>query len=280
MYCPYAAVAADSLKKLKGDSIVVLEYHLRSDPFQISDGIGRANYYGITGTPTSKLDGKRTCSGGSTGTFGCFLGAYNQEMMMPGANISPCTLRVDVLYDSTSRFLKVRTWVTALDTFTHADAHLRYAITESHMHYNWEGQDSLQDIVRKMLPDYGGVAFSIDPGETFTDSQSYTLDAAWVDRNCQVVVFVQADDYAYHPIFRCAKAGLFPTYVFGDCSGDMIVDVADIVFLINYLYKGGESPNPYGRGDENRDCQIDVADIIYLINYLYKSGSAPLKGCD
>jgi hypothetical protein len=265
---------------LKGDSIVVLEYHLRSDPFQNADDIGRANYYGITGTPTAKIDGKRTCGGGSTSTFSCYLGAYNQETMIPGLNISPCTLRVDVLYDSPSRFLKVKTWVTALDTFTHADAHLRYAITESHMHYHWQNQDSLQDIVRKMLPDYNGIAFSIGPGEVFADSQSYVLDASWVDENCQVVVFVQSDYYLGKPVFTCAFSSLFPTYVFGDCTGDMVVDVADVVLLVNYLYRGGTAPSPYGRGDCNRDCLIDVADIIYLINYLYRSGPAPLKGCD
>ena len=131
-----------------------------------------------------------------------------------------------------------------------------------------------------MLPNYNGVAFAIEPGETFVDSQSYTLSSTWVDRNCYVVVFVQADGYAFNPVFRSAKVGLFPTYVFGDGTGDGIVDVADIVFLINYLYRGDDAPNPYGRGDVNRDCLIDVADIVYLINYLFKNGDPPLKGCD
>ncbi len=263
------------MEKLKGDSLAVLEYHW-SDPFDNSDAQGRRNYYGISSSPIAKIDGRRTCSGGGSGTFNCYYGAYTMEMM----SYSPCTLRVDVLYDSTSRFLKVKTWVTALDTFTHADAHLRYAIAESHKYYPWQNLDSLHHIVRKMLPDYHGVAFGIEPGETFIDSQSYTIDPSWVDTNCYVVVFVQADGYLYNPVFRSAKRSLFPTYVFGDCTGDGAVDVADVVFLINYLYKGEEAPNPYGRGDVNRDCIIDVADIVYLINYLYRSGDAPLKGCD
>ena len=190
---------------------------------------------------------------------------------------SVCTLRVDVLYDSTTRELKVKTWTTALDTFS--NAHLRYAIAESHKYYLWQGLDSLHHIVRKMLPNYNGVAFSIEPKETFVDSQSYTLSSAWVDKNCYVVVFVQSDNWPSQ-VFRSAKGYLFPTYVFGDCTGDGVVDVADVVLLINYLYKGEESPNPYGKGDPNRDCIIDVADLVYLINYLYKNGPAPLKGCD
>lgn len=245
-----------------------------------SDDVGRLNFYGISAFPTAELDGRITCTGGGTGTFSCFLDAYNHEMITPGSNISPCSLRVDVLYDSTGRSLKVKAWVTALDTFSHANAHLRYAIAESHYHYQWDGLDSLQHVVRKMLPDYNGVAFSINPGETFANSQSYTLSSGWVARNCEVVVFVQGDAYPGHPVFRCAKAGLFPTYVFGDCTGDGIAEAADAVFLINYLYKGGVAPNPYGRGDCNRDCLVDASDVVYLINYLYKEGPAPLKGCD
>ncbi len=270
--------------KLKGDSLVVLSYHwgdgTHYDPFTNTDGFGRLDFYGIDAFPTAKIDGKRSCVGGGTGTFGCFSGAYNMEMNIPGINVSPCTLRVDVLYDHSSRFLKIKSWVTALDTFTNANAHLRYAIAESHYAYHWDGLDSLQNIVRKMLPDYNGIAFNINPGQIFADSQSYTLSSAWNDINCQVVVFVQADDYLGKPVFRCAKAGLFPTYVFGDGTGDSVVDVADVVFLINYLYRGGNAPNPYGRGDCNRDCQVDVADVVYLINFLYRAGAAPLKGCD
>ncbi len=267
------------MKKLKGDSLSVLAYHLRSDPFQNADDVGRANYYSIAGTPTAKIDGKRTCGGGGSGTFSCYLGAYNQETMVPGLNVSPCTLQVSVLYDSTSRYLKVKTWVTALDTFAHADAHLRYAITESHRYYHWEGQDSLQDIVRKMLPDYNGIAFNIGPGEVFADSQRYVLDTSWVDRKCQVVVFVQSDYYLGKPVFTCKSSDLFITYVYGDCTGDGVVDVGDVVFLVNYLFRGGAGPDPYDSGDCNGDCQVDVGDVIYLINYLYKDGPAPLKGC-
>lgn len=261
---------------------MVLEYHLRSDPFQNSDGVGRANSYGITGTPTAEIDGKRECGGGGSGTFGCYMSAYNMEMVVPGLNMSPCTVRLAALYDSTSRFLKVKTWVTAVvDTFANANAHLRYAITESHMSYSWEGQDSLQDIVRKMLPSYTGVVIPpLSTGQTFVDSQSYTLSSGWVARKCQVVVFVQADNYTGKPVFSCGNAGLFPTYVFGDCTGDSIANMLDIVFLINYVYKGGPVPNPYGKGDPNQDCKIDLFDIVYMINYVFKSGPAPLKGCD
>ncbi|MGB7062890.1 MAG: dockerin type I domain-containing protein [Candidatus Zixiibacteriota bacterium] len=259
--------------KLKGDSLAVLEYHTSGD-FTNSDASGRTSYYGIASVPTAKIDGKRTCSGGGTGTFSCYLGAYNWEMLFTP---SQCTIRLDVMYDPVTRLLEVQTWTTALDALQ--NPRLRYAIAESHIFYEWQGLDSLQHVVRKMLPNYQGVFCNAGVGETFYDFQSYTLPSTWVDANCEVVVFVQTD-YSPFTVLRVAKAGLFPSYVFGDANDDGIVDVGDAVFLISYLYKGGDAPNPYGRGDVNRDCRIEVGDIVYTLNYLYRGGDAPLKGCD
>ena len=66
-------------------------------------------------------------------------------------------------------------------------------------------------------------------------------------------------------------------YLLGDANGDGIIDLADIVYLINYLYKGGPPPDPLDAGDANCDGVVDLADIVYLVNYLYKGGPAP--GC-
>ncbi len=70
------------------------------------------------------------------------------------------------------------------------------------------------------------------------------------------------------------------TYLSGDASGDGVIDLGDVVYLINYLYKDGDPPNPPEAGDCNCDEIVDLGDVIYLINYLYKEGPAPLTGCD
>jgi 6-phosphogluconolactonase (cycloisomerase 2 family) len=61
----------------------------------------------------------------------------------------------------------------------------------------------------------------------------------------------------------------------GDCTGDKVVDVGDVVFLINYLFKSGQSPVPLAVGDVNCDGVDDVGDVVYLINYLFRNGPAP-----
>ena len=66
-------------------------------------------------------------------------------------------------------------------------------------------------------------------------------------------------------------------YKSGDANGDWIVDVGDVVFLINYLYKSGSVPDPLVSGDATCDGYVDVGDVVCLINYLFKSGPEPCK---
>jgi hypothetical protein len=61
----------------------------------------------------------------------------------------------------------------------------------------------------------------------------------------------------------------------GDVNGDQLVDVGDVVYLINYLFKSGPIPNPLLSGDTNCDSNVDIGDVVFLINYLFRSGPAP-----
>ncbi len=60
----------------------------------------------------------------------------------------------------------------------------------------------------------------------------------------------------------------------GDVNADGSVDVADVFYLINYLFAGG--PSPLGLANANGDAGVDVADVFYLINYLFAGGPAPM----
>ncbi len=61
----------------------------------------------------------------------------------------------------------------------------------------------------------------------------------------------------------------------GDVTGDGEINLGDLVFLMNYLYKNGPAPAPLTNGDVNCDDKINLGDLVYLINYLYKGGSSP-----
>jgi len=61
----------------------------------------------------------------------------------------------------------------------------------------------------------------------------------------------------------------------GDANLDEIINIGDIVYLINYLFRAGPAPNPLEAGDAYCDGIINVSDIILLIGYLYKGGPPP-----
>ncbi|MCJ7458277.1 MAG: SBBP repeat-containing protein [candidate division Zixibacteria bacterium] len=61
----------------------------------------------------------------------------------------------------------------------------------------------------------------------------------------------------------------------GDANNDKKVTIADIVYLVSYLFKHGPAPSPIQSGDANCDGKVTVADIVYLVAYLFKHGPAP-----
>jgi len=65
----------------------------------------------------------------------------------------------------------------------------------------------------------------------------------------------------------------------GDANSDSLVNVGDLVFLVNYLYKTGPEPCAMEAADPNSDCKVDVGDVVYLVNFLYREGTPPSAGC-
>lgn len=62
----------------------------------------------------------------------------------------------------------------------------------------------------------------------------------------------------------------------GDANGDWSVNVADAVYLVNYIFKSGSRPaDPAWRSDTNVNGKIEVGDAVYIINYVFKSGPRP-----
>jgi parallel beta-helix repeat protein len=59
------------------------------------------------------------------------------------------------------------------------------------------------------------------------------------------------------------------SYILGDVNSDGSKDLADVVFLISYLFKKGVSPCPSRSGDFNTDGKISLSDIIVLLYSLF-----------
>jgi hypothetical protein len=65
----------------------------------------------------------------------------------------------------------------------------------------------------------------------------------------------------------------------GDCNGDGMINIGDVIVLINYLFMNGDPPIPLpdgdSTGDANDDGDVNIADAVYLINFLFTGGSPP-----
>ncbi len=81
----------------------------------------------------------------------------------------------------------------------------------------------------------------------------------WVSHCCRVAT----TDFGYKP---------------GDanCSGGN-PNLSDIIYLVNYVFKGGSAPCLGSLGDANcSHTKPNLSDIIYLVNYIFKGGPAPI----
>ncbi len=62
---------------------------------------------------------------------------------------------------------------------------------------------------------------------------------------------------------------------YGDPDRDDRINVADVVYLITFVFKSGPSPDPIESGDANCDARVNIADAVFLINYVFTSGPEP-----
>ncbi len=61
----------------------------------------------------------------------------------------------------------------------------------------------------------------------------------------------------------------------GNVDGDPLILVSDLIFMVNYIFKGGPAPEPERAGDTNCDNEVNVADLVLLVNYIFKGGPPP-----
>lgn len=61
----------------------------------------------------------------------------------------------------------------------------------------------------------------------------------------------------------------------GDANSDGSYSAADVIWLVNYIFRSGPPPTPLEQGDCNCDGQYNSADLIYLVNFIFKGGPPP-----
>ncbi len=144
----------------------------------------------------------------------------------------------------------------------------------------WTQVDSVGGISLSMgIDSHGNVysarqptARSTDHGATWTDISS------GVDQGNRLVGFLEAAPgiMLLADMDDSMKIAYFdPGVLCGDIDGSGAIDIADVVFLVAFLFQGGPAPTPLSVGDMDGVSGISVSDLVYLVANLFQGGPAP-----
>ncbi len=73
--------------------------------------------------------------------------------------------------------------------------------------------------------------------------------------------------------FSVIGSVVLKSYKSGDFNQDGDVNISDLVFLVNHIFKIGPAPDIC---DINNDNECNIADLTYLVNFIFKGGPEPL----
>lgn len=125
--------------------------------------------------------------------------------------------------------------------------------------------------------DFAGVVYSgyyEEPGFKLEEGQSYILQVTEQVEGCREIVNSKDGERVTHrqliTIPACCKGMRGDV----DCSGRL--DIMDLDYLIDYLYRGGLRPSCFKEADVNGDESMDLLDVNYLVDYFWRGGPRPL----
>jgi len=84
----------------------------------------------------------------------------------------------------------------------------------------------------------------------------------------------QGAGFEYVPAFFDGKIVIHDVQR-GDANHDETLNIADPVYLINYIFRDGPAPITIEAADANTDFTINISDAVYLVNYIFKNGPPP-----
>ena len=85
----------------------------------------------------------------------------------------------------------------------------------------------------------------------------------------------------YNPIYLEAQESQ-TTFRRGHSNSDAKLDLADVIFTLEYLFNRGDPPSCRKAMDSNDDGKVNIDDPLYTLAYLFLGGSAPpspFKSC-
>jgi M6 family metalloprotease-like protein len=87
-------------------------------------------------------------------------------------------------------------------------------------------------------------------------------------------------DVAVRARLKFATTFVCPVAITGDVNLSGSLTSADVISLVNYVFKAGATPQPCeAAGDVNCNLAVTSSDIIFLVNHVFKGDVAPCDVC-
>ncbi len=242
--CPYCPAAATGAEDLLGTNakVAVIEHHNTwqgSDPFVTTASQARCVALGASGNPYAYFDVKLVQAGASGSMLNKYLTKYNNRMNVP----SNILMSMDIVHGKDSLDYTATITLTKVGTLTATNMKLLFTVTQSHIHYHWQGQDTLNYVNRLMIPNQNGTTVDFSTGDTQVIELEYTLDPAWVLKDVEFIAFVE-DMTAKEVLetYKVAAIDLHPEFT----ASDTVVEINTPVTFTNSTTGGFvDSPESY-----------------------------------
>ncbi|MFH2055401.1 MAG: dockerin type I domain-containing protein [bacterium] len=65
----------------------------------------------------------------------------------------------------------------------------------------------------------------------------------------------------------------------GDIDYNSVVNIADLVALVNYIFNNGPRPQPIMAADFDCDTDVFLQDLVAIIRYIFLGGPGPCEDC-
>jgi len=107
------------------------------------------------------------------------------------------------------------------------------------------------------------------------DTTTIRIDTTVVGPTGIRIAFSRSDAVTYIPRDNMPYYVNIQNMVRGDANGDRVINISDVMYMINYLFRHGHPPVSFEVGDANCDDDHGILDVVFLINYLFKTGPTP-----
>lgn len=119
----------------------------------------------------------------------------------------------------------------------------------------------------------GNVIEVVFYAEEFIEGYGILFDAS-------VQSYTVAGEYSDGTSFMAVGEFIFVGHRSGDVNVDGAVNISDLAYLVDFIFRGGPPPQIMELADLDGSCgPPNIVDFIYLVDFLFRGGTNPLQGC-